>query len=98
LEFVFVVTSLEAWLRITMGDARAPEDRLGAKHVPTVFVYLMAVSIDSWIREMMPDVMTKPPEDLRARIYAAAGVAKTASLHMVSSWLRNELMLKTRFT
>jgi hypothetical protein len=82
----------------SLWEMRAHQRINGAKHVPTVFVYLMAVSIDSWIREMMPDVMTKPPEDLRARIYAAAGVAKTASLHMVSSWLRNELILKTRFT
>ena len=41
----------------------------------------MAVLIDSLIKEMMPRVMTKPPEDLNL-IYAAADVVKIASLHI----------------
>jgi hypothetical protein len=75
---------------------RVPNDKLVANKVPAFFVYLMAASIDSWIREMMPEAMTKPPEDLNL-LYAAAGTVKTASLFMISTWLRNELMMKTRF-
>jgi hypothetical protein len=75
---------------------RVPNDKMVANKVPPFFVYLMAASIDSWIREMMPEVMTKAPEDL-ATMFAAAGLAKTASLYMISTWLRNELMMKARF-
>lgn len=43
---------------------RVPNDRLIAERVPAIFVSLMATSIDSWVREMMPEAETKPPKDV----------------------------------
>jgi hypothetical protein len=75
---------------------RVPEDRLIAERVPAIFVSLMANSIDSWVREMMPEAETKPPKDVT--IIAPMLLPEwKCKLVAVSTWLRQELMNLTRF-
>jgi hypothetical protein len=76
---------------------RVPRDRLSANKVPAIFVSNMATSIDSWIREMMPEAMTKAPEEM-SPIFAIYKIEAPCRLQSVSKWLSKELAMKTLST
>ena len=76
---------------------KVPMDRDFAERVPAVFVSLMANSIDAWVREKLPEAETKPPKDVTI-IVPALGFQEPCKLFAVSTWLRQELAYRTRFS
>lgn len=76
---------------------RVPMDRTLAYKVPKIFVANMATSIDSWVKEMLPEAMTTAPKDV-VMITPALGVELPCKLFAVSTWLRQELTNITRFS
>ena len=76
---------------------RVPHDRLIANKVPPFFVAMMAASIDSWVREMMPEAETKPSKDV-SLIAPMLLPDWSCKLVAVSMWLRQELAYKTRLS
>jgi hypothetical protein len=75
---------------------RVPSDRLVANKIPAIFVATMAASIDSWVREMLPEAETKPPKDIQI-VAPMLFPELSCKLFAVSTWLRQELANKTRF-
>lgn len=74
-----------------------PHNKILANKVPAIFVATMAASIDSWVREMMPEAITKPPKDV-TMIAPMLGIEMPCKLFAVSMWLHQELMHKTRLS
>jgi hypothetical protein len=76
---------------------RVPMDRTLANKVPKIFVANMAISIDLYVREMLPEAETTIPEDI-AVVSPLLKIQMKCKLSAVSMWLRQELAYITRFS